>query len=197
MYDCLPSNPMHTYSAAAMKPFIQLAFPSGHVFEVPSSVVADDRTAYYAVSQPERTREQHAAETASLFTSEFEVVDWLMFNMNWADLEPHAKLIDYRAPDLRAAFDDAVATFESAPAMPDVVSKGVASTVVPIGLAMNQAVASGKGALMLAFQNEDTKRVQFAFLALCGHPDIVEGYIAVCNQFSQHLDSQAQATTTH
>lgn len=87
-----------------MKPFTQIAFTSGPVFEIPTDVIAKNRAA--------TMREMHADEfptesdamrdTVEYFTDDNAMIeDWARNNMNWStDLEPSARLIRFTPPAL-------------------------------------------------------------------------------------------------
>lgn len=86
-----------------MKSFIQIAFQTGHVYELPIAVVATNRaTAMLALHPDEfKTMEESMADTVELFKdSLYDISDWARNNMNWSDIEPHASLIRYTAPEI-------------------------------------------------------------------------------------------------
>lgn len=82
-----------------MKPFTQIAFPTGHVFEIPTQVIADSRAKIMQQMHPDEfpTAESAMEDTVGLFTdSDYDIQDWARNNMNWSDLEPLARLIRYQ-----------------------------------------------------------------------------------------------------
>lgn len=174
-----------------MKTFTRIVYPTGHVFEVLTSVIADDRTAYYAMQDPGRTREQHAEETRMMFASDFEVVDWAKNNMRADDVLKVSRLVAFNAPDFRAMWDDAELQFVDEQGRPDVTSLGERSLTAPIELAMTQAVGEGRNCMMLAFQQPDTGAVTSAVAVMVGPQHVVEGYIAVISDFDTFMAQQA------
>lgn len=180
-----------------MKKFVRIQFHTGHVYEVPASVIADDRTSYYAMQEPERTREQHSFETRELFKSDFNLFDWAKNNMNWSDLKKYARMVEFKAPDLQAAWDDAelVSTDEQRPF--DIVSLGEDAVSAPLEMALAQVVASGEKACIFAFQQPDTKKTTSAVIAVVGDEDIVHGFVGVVAQFDDMLRKLAAGTTGH
>lgn len=81
-----------------MKPFVQIAFPTGHVFEIPTAVIANDRAKSMQQRHPDEFPNLEAAleDTTELFKdSSYDVQDWARNNMNWSELEPQARLIRY------------------------------------------------------------------------------------------------------
>lgn len=72
---------------------LRIEFPNGEAWEVPLQVVHDSYSAYYD------DREQPLYE---------ELLDWAQNNMNWEDLEPHAKKVLHPTEtDLSALFSEA------------------------------------------------------------------------------------------
>ncbi len=172
-----------------MNKFLTITFSTGHIYEVPAAAVAEDRTAYYAVQDPDRTREQHAAETEAMFASEFELFDWAKNNMNWSDLQKRARLVGFNAPDFGGLWDDAVLSTSEDQAMPDVISLGEDALTAPIEMVLSQTVAEGAHCTLLAFQQPDTKAVTSAVVAIVGAPDVVEGYIATIANFDAFMSA--------
>lgn len=175
-----------------MKSFTRIAFQGGHIYEVPTAVIAADRTNYYATQDPDRTREQHAAETAMMFASEFEVVDWAKNNMNWSDIEKHARMIGFTPPDLKAGWDEAELSFHDDRGMPDATSLGERSLAAPLELAIGQAFSEDRRCMILAFQHPDTQHINTAAVILTGGDDVVKGYIGAISQFDEFLSTRPQ-----
>jgi len=85
-----------------MKTFIQIAIPSGHVYEIPVAAVANNRAAYYHASHSDEfpTLESAMEDTIEVFKDDlYNIKDWASGNMNWEDLEPHARLIRFTPAD--------------------------------------------------------------------------------------------------
>ena len=177
-----------------MKKFVQVAFSTGHVYEVATSIIAKDRTDYYAMSDPGRTRQQHEAETGMLFASEFELFDWAKNNMNWSDLQKHARLVSFKAPDFAGLWDAAELSTCDEQSVADVTKLGEASITAPIELAMAQAFGEGRNCMMLAFQQRDTGAVTSAIAVMVGPQQLVEGYIAVISNFDTFMEQQRANT---
>lgn len=102
-----------------MKPFIQIAFPAGQVFEIATSVVAEDRAKAMQIAHPDEfpTIEAAREDTNELFKDDsYEIQDWARNNMNWPELAPHARLIRFTPPELDHV-NGAEWSFHDAPAI--------------------------------------------------------------------------------
>lgn len=180
-----------------MRKFMTIAFASGHVYEVPVAAVADDRTNYYAVQDPGRTREQHAAETAMLFESEFELFDWAKDNMNWSDLQKHARLVGFRPSDFAAQWNDAMLDTADEPATPIAFdSLGDEAPQAPLALALSEAASQGAYCRVHGF-TADGKNINHAIVALIGGPEIVHGYIAVLQNYDDFVRTTVNQPAGH
>lgn len=83
---------------------LRLAFQSGHVFEVPAKIVAEDRAAYYAEKDTSNDGwsdpvdksydDVFEAEREFALNDELELRDWLLNNMDWEDIEDDAELVE-------------------------------------------------------------------------------------------------------
>lgn len=170
-----------------MKPFIQITFSSGHVFEVPTAVVAENRTAYYAMVEPGRTRQQHEAETAIFFESDSYLFDWMRGNMNWDEIEKHAMLVAYKPVNFKAAWPDAELQTEFTAAKPDLMSLGPRAIDAPIELAVAQTASEGANCLIFAMHGDSADAITIAAVTVQGTPEVVHAYIAVINKFDQFM----------
>ena len=102
------------------KPYTQLRFPTGHVYIVPTKVIEDDIKAKDSALPPDAH---------------------VLLGMTWADLSPHAMLVEYTPP----AFDMAQATsklvdFVTQPTAPN-TGEGILSA--PVELLASVAALSG------------------------------------------------------
>lgn len=87
-----------------MKPFIQFTFPSGHVLEVPTLPIAEDRAKYYfeRAGQTEfSTLEEALTDTTDYFDDSQEITEWLFNNMDVDQLAlKHGRLVNFRPQPL-------------------------------------------------------------------------------------------------
>lgn len=85
-----------------MKQFFQIKQPSGHVYEIPVAVVVKNRadTMMALHSDEFATPEEATTDTIDLFKDDArEIQVWCAGNMNWSDLEQHARLVRFTPPD--------------------------------------------------------------------------------------------------
>lgn len=76
-----------------MKKYLLVEMPDFSVWRVPTQIIADARTDYYAERDGE-DREKVKAETERLFAAnEYEIEDWAANNMDWAEVKAHAVLV--------------------------------------------------------------------------------------------------------
>jgi hypothetical protein len=179
-----------------VKKFVQISFSTGHVYEVPTQAIAEDRTRYYAMSDPGRTREQHAAETQMLFASEFDLFDWAKNNMNWSDLQKTSRLVAFNPPDFAKLWDDAEMKTSDENLRSDIMALGENALAAPVEMLLAQAVSENKSCFAVAFQQSNGNTTS-AVVGLVGSPDIIEGYLATITQFDDFLSSQSTQATGH
>jgi len=73
--------------------------PDGSEWEVPASVVADNRAHYYADRDEDTTYDE---EFEFAMSDSSEIKDWASNNMEWNDVKEHAKqVIPPEKPDFR------------------------------------------------------------------------------------------------
>lgn len=182
-----------------MKKFIRFVFATGHIFEVPSDVVAADRINYIAVSDPGRERSQIAAETEMMFASDFAVVDWAKSNMDWADMQKHARLVAYSPPAFQTLYDDAEMVFADDAAKPDIYAMGEATILAPIELAMVQTAADGLNCMIMAFHQPGRDDITSAVAVIAGSAPVVHTYVDALSRVDAELAAlqPAQEAPTH
>lgn len=93
-----------------MEKYIRVKMPHG-LFEIPASVVAEDRAKYYAKLDSERGEGLYG----DIFKSEIkyvmeehdgsEIIDWASNNMNWKDVESYSVRIEL--PQKKVDFEKA------------------------------------------------------------------------------------------
>ncbi len=166
------------------------------MYEVPAQAIAEDRTSYYAVSDPGRTREQHAAETQILFASEFELLDWAKNNMDWSDLQKSSRLVAFNPPDFAQLWDAAELKTSDENLRSDLMSLGENSLTAPIEMLLAQAVSENKSCFAAAFQ-QPNGNVTSAVVGLVGSPDIIGGYLAAITNFDAFMAAQSDQASSH
>lgn len=84
-----------------MKPFIQIALATGHVFEISTQVIAENRAKTMLEAHKDEFADLDAAmvDTVELFDDNYQVEDWAKNNMNPEDYMPGARLVRFVAPE--------------------------------------------------------------------------------------------------
>jgi len=100
-----------------MKPFIQIALSSGHVFEVPTQAIAENRAKDMLDLHKDEFADLAAAlaDTTELFEDSSEIRDWALNNMNPSDYLPGSRLILFTPPE--QDFNTAEWSYHDAPAI--------------------------------------------------------------------------------
>lgn len=174
-----------------MNKFIRINFASGHTFEIPVAAIAEDRASYQALCEPDRTAEQHAAETAMLFADNIEAAfGWLRCSMNWAAVEKHAKLVEFKPFDFREAFLDAELQAVGEATRPDLMALGERAIDAPIELAISQAAAENRNCLLFGMHGDGKAEITIAAAAIVGPADVVHAYLAAFDQFDRFMRSR-------
>jgi hypothetical protein len=70
--------------------YLRVTMPDGSKWDVPARVIAENRARYYAKIDPNTTYEGEFDYTMS---NNYELKDWAAGNMNWSDVEDHAKRV--------------------------------------------------------------------------------------------------------
>ena len=83
-----------------MKPFLQIKTPAGHVYEIPTEPIAQNRAAAMLALHPDEFADLDAAlaDTRELFDDSYQIKEWASNNMNWEDLSDHARMVRYTPP---------------------------------------------------------------------------------------------------
>lgn len=83
------------YGEKIRQALVEIILPDGSVYGFPVEVVARNRAAYYAKREYDGDIEASLADdTWPLFESDdYNIVDWLMGDMNYEDFAQHLKLL--------------------------------------------------------------------------------------------------------
>jgi hypothetical protein len=74
---------------------LRITMPDLSVWEVPAKIVAGNRAAYYDKRDPDTDYE---GEFDFAMGDEYTLTDWAAGNMNWEDVEQHARKVRDRVP---------------------------------------------------------------------------------------------------
>lgn len=87
-----------------METNIQIKFSNGNVYEIPATLVADNRAKHYSYQEGKEVYKQEFQYTIS---DNFILLDWLQNNMNWNDVKDHVTLIGTQELDYSLEFANA------------------------------------------------------------------------------------------
>ena len=185
-----------------MKPFIQISMPNGMVFEIPTQVIADHRTACMQEAHPEEfhTLEAASEDTRELFTEDsWHIKDWAANNMNWDELQPHAKLIRFKQ-DTDHQWYEGEFTYHDMPALLGELD-GATIMHQPVELIM-QTMATASILCNVTVLNGANGQPCGAFALIVGDAGVVNSYLTALQFTGNVLTGQddaagSPATTAH
>lgn len=181
-----------------MHEFMQLALPSGHVFEIPLRVIADDRAERDHAINPEKFGSLDAAreENMSLFAENASRArDWLLNAMDVeATMLKHGRLVGFKPPVLEWSLGHD--TYHAEPAkVQEVTSETIAQLPVELVLQAMQQDAHLCSAHLI--MNAATGEPQAGIFFVLGRPDVVGSYVnamqITTNVVVQKLQGEADA----
>jgi hypothetical protein len=92
-----------------MHEFMRFALPSGHLYEIPIRAVADHRAEHFHKANPDEFPTLDAAreDSMGLFADDARAArEWLLGNMDEAEVRRLARLVDYKPPVLEWSIAD-------------------------------------------------------------------------------------------
>lgn len=180
-----------------MKPFVRIALTSGHVYQIPADVIAQNRAQTMLELHPSEFADLAASleDTREVFEDSAEIRDWALNNMNPDDYMPHARLVRFVPP----AQDHSTAEwlYDDAPAILGELD-GDSIMQQPVEAVLTTMAASNQLVNLTVLNNDEGK--PFGALALIIGNEPIIGAFASTMQFTanQLLESGAATITpTH
>ena len=173
-----------------MKKYIQLTLNTGHVYEIPTSVIANNRAAAMMAAHPDEfaTIESAMEDTTGLFTDDsWNIQDWAANNMNWPELLPDAKLIRFRPP-VAQAWHEGEFAFHDAPALMGELD-GETIMKQPVELVMHAMAMSGQ-LCNVTVLNGPTEQPYGAFVMILGNTPVINSYITALQFVGNQITAQ-------
>lgn len=168
-----------------MKPFIQIALAAGHVYELPTEVIAQHRAAYYHGRFKDSefpTLESALQDTRECFADSDEISDWARNNMNPSDYLHAARLVRY-TPD--KDFVNAEWTAHELPAMvAELDGEQVLSSPVEAVMA---TMAASKQLCNITVLNDAQGNPFGAAVMILGGPNVVQSFVTALQFTSDQL----------
>lgn len=172
-----------------MKPikFVHIHQPNGCVFEIPVEVIAANRAAYYHDKFKESefpTLESAREDTDGLFADDaYEIKDWAANNMNWDELQQHARLVRFTPPDMQ--WQDGEWTYHE---HRSITGELDADTVmkVPLELVATTMIEAQQLCNVTVLNAQDGKPFG-AVAVVIGSPEVVQAYLTTLGFTTQQL----------
>lgn len=175
-------------------PYINLAFPSGNTYQIPTILVVRDRSAHEVDELAEQDilidQENSLSKWAEFFTTNpTQCLDWLRDKMTMDEVMPHARLVVCDPPlehwsDVDASLEREFAKL--APIAPESFYRVSAHAFL-------QDAANTGQALKVNVLVDDAGVVKTAICVIQGDPRIIDGYLDALGQYTEHLVTPAQA----
>lgn len=179
-----------------MKPFFQITLTTGHVYELPTTVIAENRANYMLGAHPDefKTIEEAMTDTVELFDDAYEVSDWAKNNMNPEDYLPRSRLIRFNQPER----DFANAEWEAADTAA-MVGEMEASEIMgaPVDYVLSVMSASGQACNITVMGDHQTKEPFAAVAVILGGEKVIGSYVETLQMVTQVLASKPANTPTH
>lgn len=177
-----------------MKTFIHIALTAtGHLYEVPTQLVADSRAAAMLAAHPDefKTIEEAMADTVGLFNDDdYAIQDWAVNNMQVKDIMNAARLVRFTPPDLDIA-NGAEWTFHDAPAIiPQLDAQSVLQ--MPVEMAVS-AMAVHRNVCQLVTLNDEAGQPCAAIALVQGSPALVGSYVGALTHLTNTFVQGPQA----
>lgn len=175
-----------------MKTFIQLTTPTGHVFEIPTSVIANNRAAAMLKAHPDEFSDLAAAmaDTTGLFDDDsWSIKDWAANNMNWDELKSVAKLVRFNPPT-EASWHEGEWSYHDHPALMGELD-GEQIMKQPVELVMHTMATSGQ-LCNVTVLNDINGEPYGAFALMIGNAAVINTYIAGLQFVGEQLTKGAK-----
>jgi hypothetical protein len=179
-----------------MKSFFQINSPTGHVYELPVSVVAEHRanTMLELHSDEFATLEEAMADTSELFKDDlFSIKDWCQNNMNWSDLEQHSRLIRFTPPD--TAWPEGEWTYHGYRAVVGELD-GAAIMKSPVEFVAT-VMAEAQQLCNVTVLNDQAGNPFGAIVVIVGAPPVIGAYIKALQITGDHITAAPAGAPTH
>lgn len=173
-----------------MKPYFHVLLATGHRYEIPTAVVAENRAKAMLELHPDEFPDLAAsmADSEELFEDNGQVRDWALNNMNVPELMKHARLVRYEPPE--ADFDGGDWSYHDAPALiPQLDAASVLG--MPMEMAVSAMAVHRNLCQMVTLNNDDGTPGALVVLVQ-GPPALVGTYIGALQHLTTALLQPAQ-----
>lgn len=158
-----------------MKKFIHVLLDTGHLYEIPASVIAQNRAKTMLEMHPEEFADLAAAEldTDELFEDSDQIRDWGLNQMNVPELMKEARLVRYTPPEQDFAGGE-WSYHEHAAMIPQLETQTMLAMPVEMAVA---AMAAHRNLCQVLQLNAEDGQPYAAVVLIQGGPAIVGTYV--------------------
>lgn len=181
-----------------MKPFIHVKFENGLTYQVPTSIIVQDRAACYHERDKDEfpTIEDAIKDSEELFAGDaFQIEDWARNNMNWeGEIKPHSKVIGHEP--IAEDWMTAELSYHDKDIPIEPLTSGDGILEMPVSYAMLRMAAraaSNNFCHINLFSGPDGQRVA-ALAMIYGGPKVVEFYLGGLNRLSETITEAANGS---
>lgn len=179
-----------------MKQFTQISLPTGHMYEVPTDVIAQHRAAVMLNAHPEEfpTLESALEDSRGLFKdSDYDIRDWALNNMNQDEVLANARLVRFTPPE--QSLNDGEWTHSDAPTMSGEID---GNTIMqhPVESVLSVMAMSQQLCNVTVLNNADGK--PYAAMAfIIGNEAVISAYLTAMQFVGDKITNQTTPTPTH
>lgn len=159
-----------------MKPFTRVQVSTGHVFEIATEVIANDRAAAMLANHPDEfaNLDEALADTVELFDDSDEIRDWALNNMNPDEYISRSRLVRFLAPEQE--FDSAEWSYHD---MPTIVGELDGEQILhqPVEFVLSTMAAS-RQMVSVTVLNDGESKPFGAMVMILGDKPILDDFIA-------------------
>ena len=159
-----------------MKPFTRVQVSTGHVFEIETEVIANDRAAAMLANRPDEFANlgEALADTVELFDDSDEIRDWALNNMNPDEYISRSRLVRFLAPEQE--FDSAEWSYHDRPSIVGELD-GEQILRQPVEFVLSTMAASRQMVSMTVLNDGESKPFG-AMVLIIGDKPILDSFIA-------------------
>lgn len=175
-----------------MKPFIQIAVSTGHIFEIATTVIAQNRAKAMFEAHPDEFADYDAAfqDTVDLFDDGFEIRDWALNNMNPDEYIAGARLVRFVAPEQN--FDSSEWSYHDAPTIIGELD-GEQLLRQPVEFVLSTMATAQQMVNVTVLH--DNERPFGAMVLLLGEKPVLDSFITALQFTANHIAGSAPAQT--
>lgn len=180
-----------------MKPFIQIALTTGHVFELSTTVIAQNRAKCMLEMHPDEFTDLPAAltDTVELFDDAYEIADWAKNNMNPEDYMPFARLVRFNAPEMDFVNSAAWTLHDRNAPVGELTGSEIMRQ--PVESVLSVMAASGQTCNITVMNAEAGAKPYAAAVLILGPEPVINTYVSALAFVSDHLAADKPAVATH